>query len=175
MNMYNRIYSSREMRHIAGDRWLSAHTLRGYEGTIDRFCNWLRDHRPAQYNTMTRVGERGSRVVIYSMMDAATMKAFLADYSIPTMKHFCNTITWDACQRRESISDDLVQEIAKFINERKRWRVRLAKHRFYGMLMLAVLLVRARKRATERLYRPGGKGYEICKQRYYEHESKVLK
>jgi hypothetical protein len=175
MDARNNIYSSRQMRYLARHPVLSRYTLGGYERDIDRFCNWLRDHRPTQYNTMTRAGERGSRVVDYSMMDAATMKAFLDTYSVSGMMQYCNTFTWDACRRRESISDDLLQEIAKFINERKNWRFVLAKKRFNGMLMLAVFLVRARKRANDRLYRPGGTGYEICKRRYYEHESNLHK
>jgi hypothetical protein len=91
MDARNNIYSSRQMRYLARHPVLSRYTLGGYERDIDRFCNWLRDHRPTQYNMMTRAGERGSRVVDYSMMDAATMKAFLDTYSVSGMMQYCNT------------------------------------------------------------------------------------
>jgi len=149
-------------------------THRKYTNTISRFCNWLAQ-QPSLRHTI-RHDNNGDIVLIYNKLDAVTVKTYLGvhlrrrlrRYPVKsTVMNFHIAIQWGSRRANESLPRSYYDGIRycrmkPFI---------IHKQICFGYLQLAVLLVRARKRANHRLYVPGGVGYERCREEFYNHAS----
>lgn len=153
--------------------FLSQTTEGRYARCLSSFYYWLENNTPGFDVIPQGYTRRGQtrRTALYSRIDVNTMKSFLESTPGGSKSQYLQyfyAVVWDACIRQEYLSAEFRIGVLAFI---------LTKHRrvIYGCMKLVVLLIRARKRAMHRLYSPGGKGYEICQQRYHDNVSKYMK
>ena len=147
---------------------------RRYTNVLSRFCNWLAQQ--PSHRHMTRHNNNGEIVLIYNRVDAAIVDAYLhrrlgRPPSMDTARSFYVAIRWGSRQAGESLSIGCYDIISNCCISLQSRLVIIRKKVCFGFLRLAVLLVRARKRANHRLYSPGGAGYERCREEFYSYAS----
>ena len=150
---------------------------------FSRYCNWLRKHRPELYKSTTRI-RNGERIIVYSSLEVTTicdfisyvfsqteeerLSAMLRLYPQSTVQREYNVCAIPTHIRLQALSceiEDINTFIVSITNNQSIMRKKICN----GFLRLAVLLVRARRRAADRLYCPGGTGYEQCREEFYNH------
>ena len=152
---------------------------------FSRYCNCLRKHRTELYKRTTRI-KNGERIIVYSLLDATTICDFVSYVFSQTEEERLSAMLrlypqskvqreyMNICDivpphiRLQALSyeiEDVNTFIVSIANNQSIMRKKICN----GFLRLTVLLVRARRRAADRLYCPGGTGYEQCREEFYNH------
>ena len=157
------------------DHRVDLQSRRRYTNMISRFCNLLAQQ--PSHRHMIRHDNNGDLVLIYNRLDVATVKTYT--------EHLCRRLGryphWSTVMKMGVTPCKwiVVQYVVQYVpcgttTIHTALRIRpfiIHKQICFGFLRLAVLLVRARKRANNRLYIPGGAGYERCREEFYNHAS----
>ena len=147
------------------------------------FCNWLAQQ--PNHRHMIRRNNNGEVVLIYDRLDAAAVKRYLGVYlrrrlrRHPSKKNvlsFHNAIKWGSRHANESLSRNYYRGIWQYTRYRyccvKPFILPWIQMKIYfGFLRLAVLIARARRRVAKIVYKPGGVGYQRCREDFYNHVS----
>ena len=147
---------------------------------FSRYCNWLRKHRPELYKSTTRI-KNGERIIEYSSLEVTTIYVF-SQTEEERLSAMLRLYPQSKVQREYMNICDIVpphirlQALSYEIEDVNTFIVSIANNQSImrkkicnGFLRLTVLLVRARRRAADRLYCPGGTGYEQCREEFYNH------
>lgn len=155
---------------------------------FSRYCNWLRKHRPELYERATRI-KNGKRIIVYSLLDITTICDFITYELSQTEEERLSAMLYPQSKsvqreymdirrivpphiRLQALSyeiEDIKMFVVSITNKQSIMRKKICN----GFLRLAVLLVRARRRAADRLYCPGGTGYEQCREDFYNHATTI--
>ena len=145
---------------------------RRYTNSISHFCNWLAQQ--PSHRHMTRHNNNGEIVLIYNRVDAAAVKTYLRrrhHTHWSTVMKLHDAIRWGSRLANESLSSTYRVGIQQYI---RYYRIRpfiVHKQICFGIIRLSVLIARARRRIAKMLYKPGGAGYERCREEFYNHAS----
>ena len=159
------------------DHRVDLQSRRRYTNMISRFCNLLAQQ--PSHRHMIRHDNNGDLVLIYNRLDVAAVKTYtehlrrrLGRYPHwSTVMKLHDAIRWGSRLANESLSSTYRVGLQQYIRHCRIRPFIIHKQICFGFLRLAVLLVRARKRANNRLYIPGGAGYERCREEFYNHAS----
>ena len=147
---------------------------RRYTNSISHFCNWLAQQ--PSHRHMTRHNNNGEIVLIYNRVDVAAVKTYLCRRRLryphwSTVMKLHDAIRWGSRLANESLSSTYRVGIQQYI---RYYRIRpfiIHKQICFGIIRLSVLIARARRRIAKMLYKPGGAGYERCREEFYNHAS----
>ena len=154
-----------------------------YSKVICRFCNWIAQQPGLEH--MIRRNNNGDTVLIYNELDVSVVMIYLGVYlrrrlrRHPSKKNvlsFHNAIKWGSRHANESLSRNYYRGIWQYTRYRyccvKPFILPWIQMKIYfGFLRLAVLIARARRRVAKMVYKPGGVGYQRCREDFYNHVS----
>ena len=158
-----------------------------YRRRIQKIIAWLKVEYPEHHDKIvfdltdmqranTNVYYNATQDIRYDMLHHHVIQCFISanktkangkHYQYDHLRKYHDAILYCSKLAKLNLPNTYKAEMKSFLDNLKKEKTQAKICN--GFLRLAVLLVRARRRAADRLYCPGGTGYEQCREEFYNH------